>query len=93
VSRRDGQRGVTDFGKTEAKYFSREDWTTRISLMRLTKFVFARRRFRGLDPRQRRVIAIGVHRSCPTGESIGGDRVRAIGATQAIDRFSVSRTT
>jgi hypothetical protein len=38
----------TDFGKTEAKYFSREDWTGGITLKRLTKFVFARTRFSGI---------------------------------------------
>jgi hypothetical protein len=35
-----------DFGKTEAKYFSRKDWTTDSPLNRLAKFAFARTRLR-----------------------------------------------
>jgi hypothetical protein len=37
---------ITYFGKTEAKYFSREDWTVASTLNCFAKFDFARRRFR-----------------------------------------------
>jgi hypothetical protein len=36
---------ITDFGKTEAEYFSREDWTVESALNCFTKFDFARTRF------------------------------------------------
>jgi hypothetical protein len=56
----------TYFGKTEVKYFSREDWTAQITLNRLANFDFARTGFFG--PKDEREGAADVEQ-CPTGES------------------------
>jgi hypothetical protein len=66
---------IINFGKPEAKYFSREDWTGQISLIRLTNFACARMRFLG---GRGRVVAVEVDGSCPTGESHCGRQGGAI---------------
>jgi hypothetical protein len=43
------REGSINFGKTEAKYFSREDWTVESALNSLMNFDFSRIRFLGAD--------------------------------------------
>jgi hypothetical protein len=45
-SRRDGEGHATDFGKTEAKYFSRDIWTVESTLNCFMNFDFSRIRSR-----------------------------------------------
>jgi hypothetical protein len=60
----------TDFGKTEAKYFLAWDWTTLITLNRLTKSDFTRTRFLRSQSLAGEPASTKLNRFCTTGESI-----------------------
>jgi hypothetical protein len=70
--RRDGEMKHLIWGKDKAKYFCGEDWTTQISLNRLRKFDFSRKRFCRLFWRGKwsdiRTGRLPANRSCAATE-------------------------
>jgi hypothetical protein len=72
--RRDNAKEDTVRSKGKANYFSREIWTSKISLKRLDKFDFWRGRFRAHFEASRAVTRATSKVICPTGNRLVGTR-------------------